>query len=77
MLVEHAGQVVTHQKLLREIWGATHVDDSQYLRLYVKQLRRKLEATPGSPHYILTEPRIGYRLLDEEPATHKPKADSA
>lgn len=68
VLVQNAGHVVTHHELLREVWGPTHLNDGQYLRLYVKQLRRKLEADPESPRYILTEPRVGYRLRDTEPA---------
>lgn len=66
VLVHHAGHVVTHDQLLREVWGESHVEDSQYLRLYVKQLRKKLEAEPDAPRYIVTEPRVGYRLRDSK-----------
>jgi two-component system, OmpR family, KDP operon response regulator KdpE len=69
VLVLHAGQVVTHDQLLREVWGEMHVEDSQYLRLYVKQLRRKLEVRPEAPRYIVTEPRVGYRLRDVAAST--------
>ena len=59
-LVHHAGQVVTHAHLLREVWaGAT---DTQYLRVYVRALRQKLEPDPERPHYIKTETGVGYRL---------------
>jgi two-component system KDP operon response regulator KdpE len=60
LLVHHAGKVLTHAHLLREIWGA--VADTQYLRVYVRQLRQKIEPDPERPHYILTETGIGYRL---------------
>jgi two-component system, OmpR family, KDP operon response regulator KdpE len=64
-LIHHAGKVVTHRQLLREVWGPTHSEDSQYLRVYVAQLRRKLEQTPVQPKYLLTEPGVGYRLAVE------------
>lgn len=59
-LVHHAGKVVTHAHLLREIWGTS--TDTQYLRVYVRQLRQKLEPDPNRPHYITTETGVGYRL---------------
>ena len=59
-LVMHAGKVLTHQQILREVWG--NAPDVQYLRVYVRQLRRKLEADPEQPRHILTEPGVGYRL---------------
>jgi two-component system KDP operon response regulator KdpE len=65
-LVIHAGKVLTHQHLLREVWGPAHAHDTQYLRVYVGQLRQKLEADPTHPHFILTEPGVGYRLRLEE-----------
>ncbi|MBL8705688.1 MAG: response regulator [Rhodospirillales bacterium] len=61
-LVIHAGKVLTHQHLLREVWGAAHLHDTPYLRVYVGQLRQKLEADSTNPQYILTEPGVGYRL---------------
>ncbi|MCK6449626.1 MAG: response regulator [Alphaproteobacteria bacterium] len=65
-LVIHAGKVLTHQHLLREVWGPAHTHDTQYLRVYVGQLRHKLEADPTHPQFITTEPGVGYRLrLDE------------
>jgi two-component system, OmpR family, KDP operon response regulator KdpE len=60
LLVVHAGKVLTHQQILREIWGNSA--DVQYLRVYVRQLRRKLELDPALPRHILTEPGVGYRL---------------
>jgi two-component system KDP operon response regulator KdpE len=64
LLVRHAGLVLTHRYLLQEIWGAEHVHDSHYLRIYMGQLRHKLEADPARPKYLLTEVGIGYRLLE-------------
>lgn len=62
-LVKHAGKVLTHQQILKEVWGATHVRDVQYLRVYAGQLRQKLEMRPAQPQFVLTDPGIGYRLL--------------
>jgi two-component system, OmpR family, KDP operon response regulator KdpE len=61
-LAMHAGQVVTHRTLLRAIWGPAYEDEAHYLRVFVGQLRRKIEPEPGRPRYLLTEPGIGYRL---------------
>jgi two-component system KDP operon response regulator KdpE len=61
-LVIHAGKVLTHQHLLREVWGPAHLQDTPYLRVYVGQLRQKLEADPARPQLIATEPGVGYRL---------------
>jgi two-component system KDP operon response regulator KdpE len=61
-LVTHAGKVVTHQHLLREVWGPADVDETHYVRVYVGQLRQKIEIDPAQPQYILTEPGVGYRL---------------
>jgi two-component system KDP operon response regulator KdpE len=60
MLVQHAGKVLTHKFLLGELWD--NLTDAQYLRVYVRQLRQKIEADPERPRYILTETGIGYRL---------------
>jgi two-component system, OmpR family, KDP operon response regulator KdpE len=62
MLVTHAGKVVTHQHLLREVWGPADVEETHYVRVYVGQLRQKIEVDPAQPQYILTEPGVGYRL---------------
>ena len=63
-LVRHAGQVVTHRQLLTDVWGAEFVEHTHYLRLYMGQLRAKLEADPAEPQRLLTEPGIGYRLAE-------------
>jgi two-component system, OmpR family, KDP operon response regulator KdpE len=60
MLVQHAGKVLTHKFLLNQLWS--DLTDAQYLRVYVRQLRQKIETDPERPHYILTETGIGYRL---------------
>jgi two-component system KDP operon response regulator KdpE len=67
-LVRQAGQVVTHRRLLATVWGAEHVEHTHYLRLYMGQLRAKLERDPADPQLLLTEPGVGYRLapLDDE-----------
>lgn len=62
VLVRRAGKVITHRQLLREVWGPTHEEDSHYLRIYMRQLRGKLEADPAQPCFLLTEPGVGYRL---------------
>jgi len=61
-LVKNAGKVVTHRQLLREVWGPGSVDQSHYVRLYMAQLRHKLEEDPARPRYLLTETGVGYRL---------------
>jgi two-component system, OmpR family, KDP operon response regulator KdpE len=61
-LVRHAGKVVTHRQLLREVWGPSHEDHAHYVRVYMAHLRHKLEAEPMRPRYLLTEPGVGYRL---------------
>jgi two-component system, OmpR family, KDP operon response regulator KdpE len=63
-LARHAGKVVTHKQILTAVWGPAHTQDTQYLRVYVGQLRQKIEPNPSDPRFILTEPGIGYRLLD-------------
>jgi two-component system KDP operon response regulator KdpE len=63
LLVMHAGRVLTHRHLLREIWGPAHESDTQYLRVYVGQLRNKLGDDPTRPRFIENEPGVGYRLL--------------
>ncbi|MDE3071622.1 MAG: response regulator [Pseudomonadota bacterium] len=63
MLLRHAGRVVTQQHLLREIWGATHVQDTHYLRIVLGKLRQKLGDDPAAPRWLKTEPGVGYRFL--------------
>lgn len=67
-LVRQAGQVVTHRHLLSDVWGAEHVDQTHYLRLYMGQLRAKLECNSADPQHILTEPGVGYRLAEPDGA---------
>jgi two-component system KDP operon response regulator KdpE len=62
LLARDAGRVITHRQLLRHVWGAEYVDDVQYLRVYMKQLRQKLEEDPTRPRLLLTTPGVGYRL---------------
>jgi two-component system KDP operon response regulator KdpE len=62
-LAKHLGMVVTHRQLLREVWGPSHVEHTHYLRIYMKQLREKLEADPVRPQHLVTETGVGYRLL--------------
>lgn len=61
-LVQHPGVVLTHHKLLGAIWGGNYTEQTEYLRVFIGQLRKKIEADPGNPKYILTEPWIGYRF---------------
>ena len=60
--VQHAGKVLTHRQLLREVWGPQYETETQYLRVYMTMLRRKLEADPANPKLLITEPGVGYRL---------------
>lgn len=70
ILAQHSGNVVTHQFLLREVWGNEHLDDTHYLRIFVRKLRRKIEADPTQPNILLTELGVGYRLaMAEAPAS--------
>jgi two-component system KDP operon response regulator KdpE len=62
-LVRHAGRVITHQQLLREVWGPTRLESQHYLRVYMGHLRHKLELDPTQPVHILTETGVGYRLV--------------
>lgn len=64
ILVQHAGKVLTHQFLMKQVWGASA--DVQYLRVYVRQLRQKIERVPDQPQYITTETGVGYRLREAE-----------
>jgi two-component system KDP operon response regulator KdpE len=70
ILIRHSDQVVTHGQLLKEAWGPNHGEQIHYLRVYMLQLRRKLEADPTRPRYLRTEPGVGYRLATE----HFPEA---
>lgn len=65
-LARHANRVLTHRQILGEVWGPAHGNDTQYLRVFIGQLRQKLEADPSEPRIILTEPGIGYRAKADE-----------
>lgn len=61
-LIKNAGKVITHRQLLKEVWGPDSVYETHYLRVYMAQLRRKIESDPTRPQFLLTEPGVGYRL---------------
>ena len=61
-LIKHAGKVLTHRQLLKEVWGPLHVEEAHYLRVYMRQLRNKLETNPAHPSHLVTEVGVGYRL---------------
>jgi len=63
LLIMHAGKVLTHRQILREVWGPAYVDETHYLRVYMGQLRQKLEVDPTRPQIFITEPGVGYRLV--------------
>ncbi len=67
-LVKNAGRVLTHRQLLHEVWGPEYGDENHYVRVYVAQLRRKLEVDPARPRYLRTEPGVGYRLIADDAA---------
>ena len=64
-LIRYAGRVITHRQLLQEVWGASYVDQTHYLRVYMAQLRHKLESDPTRPRLLTTEPGVGYRLRED------------
>jgi two-component system, OmpR family, KDP operon response regulator KdpE len=65
VLIKHRGKVVTHRQLLKEVWGPSYVEQHPYLRIFILNLRRKLEDDPTRPYYLITEPGVGYRLRGE------------
>jgi two-component system KDP operon response regulator KdpE len=67
LLARSGGRLVTQQQILHDVWGPQYRTESNYVRLYIAQLRRKLEPTPGAPRYIITEPGMGYRFTAEPP----------
>jgi two-component system KDP operon response regulator KdpE len=69
LLVRHTGRVLTHKYILNQVWGPANSSDTQYLRVFVGQLRQKLERNPAEPQLILTEPGVGYRVAEEEQQT--------
>ncbi|MGZ8223421.1 MAG: winged helix-turn-helix domain-containing protein, partial [Methylobacter sp.] len=66
VLIRHAGKVLTHRQLLLDVWGPAYVEHAHYVRIYMGQLRRKLEVDPAQPRYLLTEAGVGYRLAGGE-----------
>lgn len=66
LFVKNAGRVLTHRFILEQVWGPTHVEEAQYTRIYVAQLRKKIEDNPSNPKILLTESGIGYRMRSEE-----------
>lgn len=68
-LIRHAGKVLTHKQLMKEVWGTGYVDQTHYLRIYMAQLRHKLEVDPARPRFFINEPGIGYRLRIESEET--------
>lgn len=69
LLVRHAGKVLTHRQLLKEVWGDAYSDENHYLRVYMGQLRQKLEDNAAHPKHLITEPGVGYRLRVEMPTS--------
>jgi len=65
LLARHPGKVLTHRQILKEVWGPAALEQTHYLRVYMAQLRRKIEKDPARPHLLVTEPGVGYRLHDE------------
>ena len=65
VLARNLGKVITHRQLLRDVWGPSHVEQSHYLRIYMGQLRHKLEDDPARPRHLLTETGVGYRLVND------------
>ncbi|WP_394847323.1 response regulator [Pendulispora brunnea] len=66
VLMKNAGKVLTHRQLLKDVWGPAYASQTQYLRVYMVQLRHKLEKEPARPRYLVTEPGVGYRLKTED-----------
>jgi two-component system, OmpR family, KDP operon response regulator KdpE len=66
LLLKNAGKVLTHRQLLKEVWGAAYAENTQYLRVYMVQLRHKLERDPARPRYLVAEPGVGYRLRTDD-----------
>lgn len=71
-LIEHAGEVVTHRRLLQAVWGPDYGNEVEYLRVFINQVRKKIEPDPQNPRFLLTEPSIGYRLVRRTCASGKP-----
>ncbi|MCD6035555.1 MAG: two component transcriptional regulator, winged helix family [Rickettsiales bacterium] len=74
-LIRHQGKMLTHRQLLKAVWGDAHAEDKQYLRVYIMQVRQKIEADPENPEYIITEAGIGYRFDAPKQAVQDKKQD--
>jgi two-component system, OmpR family, KDP operon response regulator KdpE len=74
ILAQYPGNVVTHQELLKEIWGLPHINDTHYLRIVVRKLRQKVESDPNQPRILLTELGVGYRLAPPNEPNEAPQA---
>ena len=70
-LIEHAGEVVSHRRLLQAVWGPDYGNEVEYLRVFINQVRKKIEPDPQNPRYLLTEPSMGYRLAMTSSASEK------
>jgi len=66
LFVQHVGKVLTHRQILRDVWGPNYVEQTQYLRVYLARLREKFENNPSEPELFITEPGVGYRLVEKE-----------
>jgi two-component system KDP operon response regulator KdpE len=66
LLASHPGRVMTHRQILNKVWGPAHVEDTPYLRVFIGQLRAKIETDSAAPRLILTEPGVGYRMMGED-----------
>jgi two-component system KDP operon response regulator KdpE len=66
LFIRHAGKVLTHRQILKEVWGPNYVEQTHYLRVYLAHLREKLERDPAQPELFITEPGVGYRLIEKE-----------
>lgn len=76
-MIQNAGKVLTHRMLLTAVWGPGYADQTQYLRVFVRQLRRKLEEEPARPRFILTYAGVGYRFVDKHEHDHGLNGDVA
>jgi two-component system KDP operon response regulator KdpE len=63
-LAQHAGKVLTHQQILKEVWGPVYANQAHYVRVHMAELRKKIESNPARPKLLVTEPGVGYRLRD-------------
>jgi two-component system KDP operon response regulator KdpE len=75
LFAQHAGKVLTHRQILREVWGPNATEQTQYLRVYMAHLRDKLELEPAQPELFITEPCVGYRLMATKLAQPKMAPD--